>query len=122
VATIADEIEADRRELRKVMADLDVRPNQIKSALAALGERLGRLKLNGRLLNYSPLSRLVELELLVLGLEGKRALWTALKAAAGPGVPLDEARLDRLGARAEEQQQAIERRRLEAAEAALGSA
>jgi hypothetical protein len=121
VATLADEIEADRRELRKVMADLEVRPNQLKSALAALAERLGRLKLNGRLLHYSPLSRLLELELLVLGLEGKRGLWTALKAAAGPSVPLDEARLDRLGARAEKQQQALERRRLEAAEAALGS-
>jgi hypothetical protein len=103
------------------MTDLGFRPNQLKSALAALGERLGRLKLNGHLLSYSPLSRLVELELLALGLAGKRALWTALKATADPSFPLSETGLDRLSARAEEQQQAIEQRRLEAARTALGS-
>ena len=35
-----------------------------------VAEKAGRLKLNGSLLTYSPLSRLVELEGLSLGVEG----------------------------------------------------
>ncbi|HEY5356166.1 MAG TPA: hypothetical protein VIJ82_00465 [Streptosporangiaceae bacterium] len=38
-----------------------------------LAEKAGRLKFNGRLRARSPLSNLVELELLRLGVEGKAA-------------------------------------------------
>jgi hypothetical protein len=37
------------------------------------------LKLNGQLRGYSPLSRLDELELLQIGVAGKRRLWRALE-------------------------------------------
>lgn len=37
------------------------------------------MKLNGRLWGYSPLSRLDELELLQIGVAGKRRLWRALE-------------------------------------------
>jgi hypothetical protein len=56
-----------------------------------MAERLGRLKLNGRLFTRSPLSRIVELETLLVGIRGKEALWTALRAADATlqGVDLD---------------------------------
>ena len=47
-----------------------------KSAGAWTAEKFGRLKPNGQLTGYSPLSRLVELEGLKLGITGKLGLWT----------------------------------------------
>ena len=51
------------------------------------GEKLGRLKLNGQLLGYSPLSRLIELEGLMLGIAGKLAMWIALSSRSGRPAP-----------------------------------
>jgi hypothetical protein len=61
-----------------------VRRNPVKVALAVGAERLGRLKPNGRLVRYSPLSRFVELDILAMGIEGKKG---ALDQLAGPGRP-----------------------------------
>jgi hypothetical protein len=79
LAEICAEIEADRETLVAIMDRLDVGPSRVKPLAAVLAERLGRLKLNGRLWGYSPLSRLDELELLQLGVTGKRRLWRALE-------------------------------------------
>lgn len=76
---ICAEIEADRETLRAVMDQLDIGQSKVKPLGATLGERLGRLKLNGQLRGYSPLSRLDELELLQIGVSGKRRLWRALE-------------------------------------------
>jgi hypothetical protein len=76
---ICAEVEADRETLKAVMDRLEVGQSKLKPAAAVLGERLGRLKLNGRLWGYSPLSRLDELELLQIGVVGKRRLWRALE-------------------------------------------
>lgn len=40
-----------------------------------LAEKAGRLKLNGRPLRRSPLSGLVELEMMHLAVEGEQACW-----------------------------------------------
>ena len=66
------EIEADRETLEAMMEKLGVGRSKLKPLTAVLGERLGRLKLNGQLRGYSPLSRLVELEILQLGVTGKQ--------------------------------------------------
>jgi hypothetical protein len=76
---ICAEVEADRETLKAVMDRLGVGQSKLKPAAAVLGERLGRLKPNGRLWGYSPLSRLDELELLQVGVVGKRRLWKALE-------------------------------------------
>jgi hypothetical protein len=47
------------------------------------GEKFGRLKPNGQLRGYSPLSRLLEVELLMLGVTGKLRLWTGLRENVG---------------------------------------
>jgi hypothetical protein len=90
------------------MRALGVGTDRAKVALAWLAEKLGRLKLNGRLLSYSPLSRLMELELLELGVTGKLALWRALHRLAEEDARLDRAELERLIDRAAAQQKEIE--------------
>jgi len=76
---ICAEVEADRETLKAVMDRLGVGQSKLKPLAAVLGERLGRLKLNGRLWGYSPLRLLEELELLQIGVAGKRRLWRALE-------------------------------------------
>jgi hypothetical protein len=113
--------EAEEQDtLQRVMKRLRVRRTRWKLAAAWAAERVGRLKLNGRLRTYSPLSRLIELEGLLLGVEGKRAVWASLRhLALGPLSGLD---LDALIHRSEEQQRRFERFRLQAASEALGGA
>jgi hypothetical protein len=53
-------------------------------------ERVARLKLNGSLIGYSPLSRVLELEALIAGVKAKRLLWDSLRhTEAARGVDLD---------------------------------
>jgi len=99
------------------MQRLGIGADRAKAAIAWTAEKLGRLKLNGRLTGYSPLSRLEELEILSLGVEGKLALWQALGHALDHGIP--EAELETLIKRARSQRRRLERQRLEAASAAL---
>lgn len=81
--TIRREVESDVRSLDELRAGLDVHGGRWKQVLAVAGEKLGRLKLNGRLIRRSPLSRLVELELLSAGITAKRRLWDALISTGG---------------------------------------
>ena len=111
------QVEEDRATLLRVMDALGVRRNPVKERGAKLLEVAGRLKLNGQVRGYSDLSRVLELEGLVLGVEGKRALWDALQQS-GRSVPVD---LDALRARAAEQQEGLERHRRAAARRAFGT-
>jgi hypothetical protein len=77
------------------------------------------LKLNGRLLRYSPLSRLVEVEGLSIGVEGKLSMWRALRRLARTEPRLQAFDFDALIARAEAQRTALERLRLLAADTAF---
>jgi hypothetical protein len=117
LATLAAEIEEDRQSLKLIMQRLGIRADPAKAAVAWSAEKLGRLKLNGQLTGYSPLSRLEELEILSLGVEGKLALWRTLARAVEHGVP--EAELDPLIKRALSQRRRLERQRLGAAPEAL---
>lgn len=115
---ICAEIEADRATLERVMAELDVKRNPVKPIGAWLGEKLGRLKLNGSLWGYSPLSRLVELELLLIGITGKTRMWRVLEQAFGesvPGVDFGE-----LAVRAADQRRRVEELHLLAGARAFG--
>jgi hypothetical protein len=90
--TITHQITRDRKTLEDVMRQLNVPTSASKVALVRMAERLGRLKLNGRLFTRSPLSRIIELEALLVGIRGKEALWSALRAADSAipqGVDLD---------------------------------
>lgn len=117
LAEICTEVEADRETLKAVMDRLGVGQGKLKPAAAVLGERLGRLKLNGRLWGYSPLSRLDELELLQIGVVGKRRLWRALEHTHAEDLAGFE--LGPLAERASEQLRRLEALHLKAAVRAL---
>jgi hypothetical protein len=122
LARIADEIEADRRHLQGIMEDLGFGGDRLKIAAAWGLEKAGRLKLNGNLTGYSPLSRVVELEGLLTGITGKWGLWVALLQVAPSEPRLDTALLERLRDRAEEQRATVEALREKAAREAFGVA
>lgn len=117
LAAICAEIEADRETLEAVMDRLKVGKSRLKPLAAVLAERLGRLKLNGHLLTYSPLSRLDELELLQLGVTGKRRLWRALEHTRASD--LEDFDLGALAERATGQLRRLEALHLKAAALAL---
>jgi hypothetical protein len=119
---LAEEIAADRDALLDVMQRLEVARDRAKVALAWGAEKAGRLKVNGALLRYSPLSRLEELELLSLGVEGKLALWQALRRTHGDNPRLQGVDLEALITRARSQRRRLEQQRRRAADEALGSA
>ncbi len=78
---LVNEIRSDEEALVDVLRHLSVRENRAKQIAARAGEYFGRLKPNGRVRGYSPLSRLLELEMLLAAIDGKRSLWRALAAA-----------------------------------------
>jgi hypothetical protein len=116
------EIEDDRETLKSIMSDLGVAPRRVKNATAWTGEKAGRLKLNGRLTSYSPLSPVFELEGLIAGVNGKRALWLALRGLAGADRRLKIAQLDELIERAELQLESLWWAHADASQAALAAA
>ncbi|WP_066070435.1 hypothetical protein [Frankia sp. EI5c] len=82
LARIADAIEQDRSTLLEIMEILEVPRRRHKMLLGRLAEKAGRLKLNNRLLRRSPMSSVIELESLWLGVNGKSRLWRTLRTVA----------------------------------------
>jgi hypothetical protein len=116
---ICKEIEEDRATLEQVIDRLGFSQSRVKPAGAWVAEKLGRLKLNGRLRGYSPLSRVLELEGLLIGITGKMALWETLAGLGGvERIGIDFAQMT---ARAAEQRSAVDDlHRLAAAALAAG--
>ncbi|HEY0390599.1 MAG TPA: hypothetical protein VGC63_02690 [Solirubrobacterales bacterium] len=117
LASLSAEIEADRETLERIMEQLGVKRSPAKTAAAWAAEKLGRLKLNGRLTGYSPLSRLLELEMLQIGITGKLELWQALEQTQS--AELSRFDLAGLIERAESQRATAEALRLDAAREAF---
>jgi hypothetical protein len=103
LAELADDIEADRRALESLMEELGFGADRAKNIVFWVGEKAGRLKLNGQLTGYSPLSRMIEIEGLITGVNGKRSMWLTLRELAETEPELDAARLGRLVERADQQ-------------------
>jgi len=68
----AADVAADRAALLEIMTTLGVPVRLYKVCAGWIGEKAGRLKLNGRLLSRSPLSSLEELEMMCLGVAARR--------------------------------------------------
>jgi hypothetical protein len=119
LTSLHEEIRADQETLLGVMKTLGVGPSRVKNGLAWTVEKAGRLKLNGRLTGYSPLSRLIELEGLITGINGKLSLWRSLMEIAPEEPRLDPDRLGRLLERGQEQLRTLEGLRDRAAREAL---
>ncbi|PAZ14679.1 hypothetical protein CLM62_17105 [Streptomyces sp. SA15] len=108
IGPIAAEIAEDRASLIGVMKRLDVPVRHYKVYAGRVAERVGRLKRNGRVVRRSPLSPLLELEALRVGVEGKTACWETLRELADTEERLDPQLLDDLHERARRQQSRLE--------------
>ena len=82
LATVAAEIRSDRELLRNVIEDLGLARKPYRQAVAWVGERVGRLKLNGRVLERSPMTMLLEAELMRSAVVGKLGGWQTIREHA----------------------------------------
>lgn len=93
-------LRAEHEAQRALMGAVGIAPNAIKDAAAVAAEALGRLKLNGKWLSYSPLSRVLELQGLLAAIHARIAFWRAMAHLAESDRRFDaqlaEQRLDEL--------------------------
>jgi hypothetical protein len=120
LARLARDIAEDLDALRDIMRALGVPLRRYKAAAGWLGEKAGRLKTNGGLVRRSPLSSLLELEAMRLGVEGKAAGWRTLRELADSDRRLDADRLGALLDRAREQATTLEDLRVRRAAEVVG--
>jgi hypothetical protein len=106
--SVATGIAEDVETFEAMMEQLGLGRDRVKPTLAMAAERLGRFKLNGQLRGYSPLSRFAELDLLAMGIEGKKILWANLRDFADLRGRLPDVDFDRLIERAERQRAELE--------------
>jgi hypothetical protein len=101
------------------MRQAGIAQSTARQAAAWVAEKLAELKTRIDDRSGGALQRLELIEALALGIEGKRALWTALQTAAANVPPLRGVNYARLIERAGEQRRTVEVRRLQAAGDAL---
>ena len=116
------EIEEDRDTLGDVMTRLGVVRSAPKQVAGKVMETLSRFRLNERITGSADVTRLLELETLSLGIEGKLLLWRSLSEVAETRPELAAFDLATLATRAVSQRAGVEPFRLEAAAEALGPA
>ena len=115
---VAKEIREDVRSLEQLMERLGIPRRNQRAMVGELAHAVGRLKFGGVLHRGSAVATLEELEMLALGIEGKLALWGALRHGADDDGSLGP-ELDGLIARARTQRELVEELRLKAAEAVV---
>jgi hypothetical protein len=114
---LSTEIGEDRDELVSIIEGLGYPVDRVKIAAGWTAEKIGRLKPNGQLRGYAPLSRLLEFEMLLAGINGKAALWRSLQQVEA----VDAGMLEWLSGRARRQATVARRLHREAAAIALAA-
>ncbi len=113
------ELDEEREILEQIIDEIGGKVDKIKATAAWVGEKLGRFKLNGNLFEYSPLSRMEELEVLRVGIHGKLGMWEIFSELKESHAALAKLNFDKLITQAEKQHNNIENFRMEAARAAF---
>jgi len=113
------EIQADNETLRSMIQAISEEPSTFKNAGGWLLEKLSRLKLGHT--KSAGLELFESLEMLSLGIAGKRSLWMALKTISNENPPLRAYDFENLLQRAEKQYEGVEQKRLHVAQRVFGS-
>ena len=119
LAELAREIEQDKVTLEELMERLGIQQSPIKQAASWIGEKASRLKLSETMTGDQNLKRLLEFEMLGLGIEGKLSMWRALIEVSDSYPELAAIDLASLAKRAESQRSNLEAHRLQVAREAL---
>ncbi len=115
------EVYAQRSIVQDVMHRVGGKASFVKGSGAWLAEKLGRFKLNGTLLTYSSLSRVLELETLAAAALERIALWENLDAIAGSDTRLAGITFDFFREQSTDHLDELNRRRRYAAMQALSA-
>ncbi len=108
LARVSAELQRERDLLEGLIHDLGVRQRPHRQAAAWLAEHAGRLKLNGRIVRRSPMTMVLEAELMRAAILGKIGGWQTLEELA-PDLGLDPATFLKLGDDARSQIDALSR-------------
>ncbi|WP_425956109.1 NAD-dependent epimerase/dehydratase family protein [Xylanimonas sp. McL0601] len=108
LAELAEQLRGERELYVDMLRVLGVRRRPLRRAAAGMAERLGRLKLNGRLLRRSPMTPVLESELMRSAVMGKIGGWQTLRQHAA-AVGLDRGQFDALLQKARRQLEVLER-------------
>jgi hypothetical protein len=118
---LRDDISTDRRTLLKFMVRVGISVSAVRRAGGWLSERLALLKVRIDDPADGALRHLELLEVLSLGIEGKRAMWIALQAAVLSQPALTGLDFTELLRRADDQHAEVEQYRRAAAVAAFAT-
>ncbi|KHK98743.1 hypothetical protein LK09_07445 [Microbacterium mangrovi] len=117
LGVLATEVEEERQLLADLMTLLAIPRRRSREALGWLGERVGRLKINGRI-SGSPMTPVLEIELMRSAVVGKLSGWETL-GELGPELALPPAVFRDLADRARRQLRMLEAMHQEVAPAAF---
>lgn len=84
-------LQLQQQDARQLLKTHGWQPSVMKQVSARMVEKLGRFKLNGSLLHYTDLSRVLELEALLLLATARQSMWETLGAARVEGLDADKA-------------------------------
>jgi hypothetical protein len=118
---LRDEIAADQDTLQDLLAKLGEKEGAVRKAGAWVAEKVSRAKIRLSDSEKNQLGLLHALEGIVLGITGKRALWTALAVITDTVPQLRQLDYVRLQKRATEQCDRVEAKRLEVAREVFGA-
>jgi hypothetical protein len=114
------ELREEKAALLSIMKALGYPVRQYKQVATWVGEKLSRLKLNGRVLSRSPLSEVIEFEFIATAVLGKRAGFETLREVAEADDRIDKALLERLINQADAQHDWLSEARREVAARVFG--
>lgn len=119
MSRLAEEIEADRDTLTDLMNRIGASQNPSKQVTAWVAEKASRVKLAGLTSSTDEFGTFLSIEALLLGVEGKAALWTTLREMRDHYPELQSTDLDDLLQRAQRQREVLETERIAAAKRSL---
>lgn len=113
------EVRAELDTLEEVMARLEIARDPLRAAAGWTAEKASRLRTSAVVTRDRALSRLLEVEVVLVGVRGKQALWEALQDVVGDDPRLEGIDLPGLADQAVAQLETVDDLRREVARAAL---
>ncbi len=121
LSELHEAIEEDRTALEGIMERLEVEKGGAKAMAGRVAEKVSRLRLHEKVTGDPDLSRVLELETLILGVTGKLQLWQSLQASVASDARLTGVDLDALLRRARDQLAGLDEHHRESAVLAFSS-
>lgn len=100
--SFADELDAEHHRVRELLSELGLSRRVSRQVLARVAEEMGRLKMNGHWLRRSPMTPVLELELMRGAVNAKVGMWELL-ATLSEDLGLDRQEFVHLGERVDVQ-------------------